>query len=174
MHRRWCSRLRSCGRSLLEIMAVLGVLSALAGAAAPSIARLVARYQQQAALSALYSHLSMARQTAVAKGQRITMRAAPAGWHQGWEVFADTNPNGLLDEGETVLAVGEARRVHISARGPMAEYVSFDPGGWPVQANGAFLSGRFVICSPGDSHTHLLVMSAAGRIRQERTQGHCP
>ncbi|HWP19438.1 MAG TPA: GspH/FimT family protein [Burkholderiaceae bacterium] len=174
MQRHRYPRPRSCGRSFIEMVAVLGVLSVLAGATVPTLERLVTTYRQQAAVSALHAHLSLARQVAVSRGLRVTMRAARFGWQEGWQVFVDPNANGEVDPGEEVVAVGDRRSLMtISANGAMARYVSFDPSGRPTQLNGAFLSGRFIVCTPHRPPVYELVMNAAGRLRQERLDRPC-
>lgn len=168
---RWSAK----GRSLVELLAVMGVLAMLVSAAVPVFGEVVANYRRQAAVSSLYAHLSLARQTAIARAQRVTVRAAPGGWQDGWQVFIDANADGEVNPDEEVLAVGDRRlAITISANGVMARYVSFDASGLPTQLNGAFLSGRFTICAPGKTPVDELVLSAAGRLRQARIDRSCP
>lgn len=162
-------RLIARGTSLIEVIMALAVVSILAAAAYPSLHGLVQSYRVQSAASQLAAHMALARGAAIARGQRVAIAPVADAWSGGWRVHLDLNANGRWDPGEDVLAEQAALPgVVIRANGAMQRQVLFEPSGRPIQANGAFLSGSFAVCAPSSAGATALVMSAAGRLRQER------
>lgn len=162
-------RLVARGISLIEGIVALAVISILAAAAYPSLHGLVQSYRVQSAASQLAAHMALARGAAIARGQRVAVAPMTDSWSGGWRVHLDPNSNGRWDPGEDVLAEQAALPgVVIRANGAMQHQVLFEPSGRPIQPNGAFLSGSFAVCARSSAGATALVMSAAGRLRQER------
>ncbi|MFN3415861.1 MAG: GspH/FimT family protein [Caldimonas sp.] len=137
--------------------------------AASPVAQWWHRQRVQAALSQLEAHLALARAAAISRGRRTALTPLEGRWDQGWRLHLDSNSNGRWDEGEEILAWHELPPdLLVRVNGVMQRYVLFDPSGRPVQAHGAFLAGTFTICAPSSGASMQLVMSATGRVRQER------
>lgn len=163
------SAARSCrGWTLVEALVGLSIFGLLLAQAVPGMRHIVAKQRQEIVAAQLEAHLSMARSSALTRKQRITLSSVGPDWSQGWRLHVDENANGAWDEGEGVLARGDAvDGIAITAKGPMGRYVSYDIDGLPVQASGAFMAGTWHVCAIGSSRAKRLVLSATGRVRRE-------
>lgn len=159
------------GWTLVEMLVALSVFATLLGLAVPAWQALNARQRQQAAASRIESHVAMARSTAISRNARVTMSPLqPGNWAGGWRLHVDDNTSGTWDDGEALLVQAEPLPgVAARADGPLGRYLSFDASGAPVQVNGAFLAGTWVLCTQRDQPALQLVLSASGRLR--RAQG---
>lgn len=164
------------GWTLVEMLVALSVFATLLALAVPAWQALNARQRQQAAASRIESHVAMARSTAISRNARVTMSPLePGDWAGGWRLHLDDNTSGSWDAGEALLAHAEPLSgVAASAEGPLGRYLSFDASGAPVQMNGAFLAGTWVLCSGRDQPAVRLVLSASGRVRRDEQIGACP
>ncbi|WP_181179254.1 GspH/FimT family pseudopilin [Methylibium rhizosphaerae] len=158
------------GWTLVEMLVALSVFATLLALAVPAWQALNARQRQQSAASRIESHVAMARSTAISRNARVTMSPLqPGDWAGGWRLHVDDNTSGTWDDGEALLAHAEPLSgVAASAEGPLGRYLSFDASGAPVQMNGAFLAGTWVLCSARDQPAVRLVLSASGRVRREQ------
>lgn len=156
------------GWTLVEALVALSIFGVLVAQAVPSMRQLMARQRQQVVASQLEAHLAMARSSALTRGERVTLSPIAESWSGGWRIHMDDNATGAWEEGELVLAHGAAAEgVSITANGPMRRYVSYDPNGLPIQANGAFMAGTWRVCAAGVQTAKRLVLSATGRVRRE-------
>lgn len=154
---------------MIEWVVGLAVIAILTVAAASPVAQWWQIHRGHAASSQLEAHLALARAAAISRGQRVALTPLESRWDRGWRVHLDSNSNGLWEEGEEVLAWHSLPPGFvIQVSGVMQRYVLFEPSGRPVQANGAFLAGTFTMCAPASGRSLQLVMSATGRVRQER------
>ena len=122
MHYRFCGshlrqRRRLGGFTLIEVLITVGILAVVVSFAAPSMRDMITNSRLQGASSDLMADLSLARGTAAAKGQRVTICTSSDGatcstsslWHQGWIVFVDGNSNGTFEAAnDTMIRVHEA------------------------------------------------------------------
>lgn len=162
------------GWSALESLVVLAVLSILIAIAYPLTRDLLQVSRTRSISFHLSTHLALARASAIARGQPVAISPQSARWEQGWRVHTDPNENGHWDEGESVLAVHDGDlRVRIQANGATQRYVLFDESGRPIQTNGAFLSGSFLVCALPAGQVTALVMNASGRTRIESRLNRC-
>ena len=108
--RRDCQR----GFTLIELMIALAILAILIRVAAPSMRDMLVNSRLQGASSDLVADLSLARGTAAAKGQRVTICqysivtspseikcTAGSTWQDGWIVFVDADSNGTYNGPES-------------------------------------------------------------------------
>lgn len=91
-----------CGFSLVEMLVVMAVLGVLSALAAPSFAGLIERYRIDAVHDELLASLQLARVEAIRQGVPIVMeRQTGCGtvldsgrnWSCGWQLYADLNGN---------------------------------------------------------------------------------
>lgn len=154
---------------MVELVVGLAIVTILTVWAASPVAQLWRAHRSHAASSQLEAHLALARAAAIFRGRRVAVTPLEGRWDRGWKVHLDPNSNGHWEEGEEVLASHSLPQGFvIQASGVMQHYVLFEPSGRPVQANGAFLAGTFTMCPSASGPSLQLVMSATGRVRQER------
>lgn len=108
------------GFSLVELMITLGVAGILATLAGPSVRDMILNSRISSTASDLHVDLSVARSEAGRRSVRVALCKNATGvtkdtacsttstWADGWLMFIDTNANGSLDAGETLLRVRQA------------------------------------------------------------------
>jgi type IV fimbrial biogenesis protein FimT len=162
------------GLSALELLMVVAVVGILSAVAYPAVYELILSSRTRALAFQITTHLALARNAAITRGQRVAVSPIAGPWQDGWRVHLDPNANGVWDEGEELLAWhhGESS-AEIRANGAMQRYVLFEPSGRPVQRSGGFLSGSIVICARSGSAGTALVMNASGRVRTDRRADLC-
>ena len=117
--RRDCQR----GFTLIELMIALAILAILIRVAAPSMQDMMVNSRLQGASSDLVADLSLARGTAAAKGQRVTICqssdsatcTAGSTWQSGWIVFVDGNSNGTFESAsDTLIKAHQATNANVT------------------------------------------------------------
>lgn len=163
------------GFSLVELMLGILLVGLIAGIGVPSMREMVRTSRLETAVSDFHVHMATARNTAIMYGRRISMAPRGGSWNDGWQVFEDPNRNARTDEGERILAHGDAPQgISIRSTGSTAAYVSFNALGQPSQLNGAFQAGTLLFCT-SHGERRALVMSRSGRVRTERNPSQaCP
>ena len=135
-------RPRQRGLGLFESMMVAGIVVVTTTAALPGFRSLFDRVRVTTAAADFRIELSMARNEAMRRGQRVDLLPALRGdWRSGWRVAIDTNNNQIADAGEAVLHATPplSPSVDVSARltDSKRAYVAFDPSGRPRTAGSA-------------------------------------
>lgn len=169
------------GFSVAETLIVLSIAGLLAAIAAPSFSHLIEMHRIVVSSNALMGAFAMARQSAIAKNQVVTICAGSvesgchADWNRAeWLIFTDRNRNGKRDSEDFLIQDGTASTgatVRILANRPLKMPVLFHPIGHAEQPSGAFAAGTIRICATSSSATPGvdLVLSKSGQIR---TQAH--
>lgn len=111
---------RRSGFSLIELMITLAVAAVFATLAAPSFQAMIMNNRLTSIANDLLADLATARNEASKRRGRVTLCkndnagaadtacSTSSSWSDGWLVFVDTNNNGTLDAGETILRVHQA------------------------------------------------------------------
>lgn len=165
--------------SLTELMLVLVIVGSAAAVAIDGWNDIARHTRADAAVSRWIDALGYARRTAIAIDQPVTWCPIDATtddcgerneWHRGSLIFADTNGNQRVDDGEPLLR-------QIPGLPPRARWywrsfrsrvdLTMVPTGHTDWQNGSFL-----FCPNGADATYarLIVLNAAGRIRIGRDQ----
>src|SRR5699024_9033386 len=110
----------------------------------------------------------LTRTQAIGLNRRVTM-AHRGDWTAGWDIFIDSNHNGQVDSGETILLSQHTPlKASIKSTTPVNSYVSFTGSGQSQLAtgrnSGAFQAGTFTLCMDNMNSTQL-IMSRGGRVR---------
>lgn len=168
---------QSRGVSLVEMMTCLALGTILLGVAVPTLGS-SNRQTATAAVQALQSHLTLARQEAIKTGQRVALCKSADGitctaqgkWSQGWLVFQDDNNNAQIDATERMIQrqMALSHGVQLIANAGVQDLVSYQSDGTAAQPSGAFQAGTFTLCqssATSSADAHLLILSATGRVR---------
>lgn len=111
------------GFTLIELLLTVAILAIITAVAAPSMGTMISNNRIQGASSDLYADLALARGTAAAKGQRVTVCQSSDGatctasslWQQGWIVFVDGNANGTFEPAtDTIVKVHAAVNTNLT------------------------------------------------------------
>ncbi|WP_111658184.1 GspH/FimT family pseudopilin [Isoalcanivorax indicus] len=172
----------SCsGKTFLELLIVLALVSVLWGVASAPMGRLMSAQQVQTHQHLLHAHLNLARHGAVTSGYAVvvcprTGNACAAGsgdWSEGWLVFEDFANENQCDvdpergvctaHGGRVLAVAEpVRQVQVVSNRNVARRVRFNTMGMSYGYTGRFsICDRRALASPRG-----LVVAQSGRVRR--------
>ncbi|WP_157085085.1 GspH/FimT family pseudopilin [Hydrogenophaga palleronii] len=100
------------GFTLVELMVTLLIATILLMLAIPSFTNQLRGWQRDSATKAFTAHVQLARSEAIKTSRRVVMCSSSNGtscansneWRNGWLVFVDSNGNGSINNGETVIA----------------------------------------------------------------------
>ena len=105
------------GFTLIELMLAVAILAVVLTLGVPSLTEIIKNNRTASQINGLISTLNFARSEAVKLGNvavticvstdQATCNRIPT-WESGWIVFRDTNADGDLDAGETLLRVQPA------------------------------------------------------------------
>ena len=159
------SKRRITGFTLLELMVTIAIAAILLAIALPSFQGTIRSNRVATAANELLASLSLARSEAISntRGAGVctsTVGAACDGdWNSGWLVWADTNGDGALDAGETIVRYTQAKPM--LAMTGSATTLTFDP-------RGRAIGGQQTIgLLPSDATTpaRCVTVSATGQTR---------
>jgi len=159
------------GFTLLELLLVISITALVLILGIPAFQEFGMRQRMSAAINALHSHLSLARNQAIRFNTAVI--ACPGDlargclrsgdWSDGWIVFSDSNGDRQLQTGESVYRSEpglEQVRIHSSSG---RQTLRFYPNGSAPGSNGSisFCDRR------GPANARKLVISNLGRIRRD-------
>jgi len=173
---------RQNGFSLIEAMVTMGIAAIVLSMGVPAFQSYSQNSRQTIAINELATALQLARNSAVARRQPVTLCKSPNGincvtggasgdWSQGWMMF--TNPNdidgtaGLTPGTEALLRVHGALQGNATlvGTGPVVHQITFMPQG---RINNGF-GGTITHCdSRGNTAATALVISIGGQVRQAK------
>ena len=150
------TRPQQMGLTLIELLVTLSIIAILATVAAPSLQNMIEHNQLQTLTNNMVSNLYYARSEAAKRGFTISLCASDntqtvcdadaTSFANGWIIFTDydknasltpnttkfdTNGDGVVNEVEEILLIGEApnERFAISSNGTPANSISYRPTG---------------------------------------------
>jgi type IV fimbrial biogenesis protein FimT len=170
----------NAGFTLIELMVVIAIVAILMVTAVPSFSRLIATTAVSGHVNTFIADARYARTEAIKRGRTVSMcrsdnpeAAAPAcsavastNWSNGWLIFIDTDTDGVIDAGDTLLRLQPTlnRSGGIATTGSAYDFFTFDALG-RVNQNGTLL-----VQAQG-THTGVvnrrLVIDTVGRVRWE-------
>lgn len=175
-----CLRSVHGGFSLVEMLAVLVIVSLLLGAGAPSLMAWLDSIKLTAASNDFLSHLYLARGEAIKRQSRVVLCkstdgvlcADTGGWEQGWIIFHDANNNGRREINEKLVQHEQALSSSLKLTGNqnVAKYVSFTPSGGTRLVGGGFQAGTLTVCkhSAEKGEARQIILNAVGRPRVQK------
>jgi type IV fimbrial biogenesis protein FimT len=160
------------GFTLIEMAITTTIASVLAAAAIPSFSDYLGRQRLSMTVNEIQAALALARSEAMGRGGRVAVTPSDSGWAGGWQVFHDSNDNGVLDDGERVVQqFGPVPQgISIATHGPgLATAVSYTPAGLARRAGtDGFILGRMVV-THGATHRTICFSTARTRVASGAT-----
>lgn len=172
--------LRESGFTLIEILIAVAVLGILMAIAIPNFIEMINRTRVGMQAEELMTDLGLARSEAATRSLRATVCVSTDGascvssataWQAGRLVFVDSNADGAVSVGETILKYEQALRgdTTIAATGfSSAIGLTYGPYGGLVPAT----SGSFKICSAASAVGRQIAVAVTGRATSSRVA--CP
>ena len=151
-----------CGFTLIEMMITVAVLVVTLAIAGPAMSGFVRTSQLSGTQTELIGALMLARSEATKRSAQVGVAAvSPASGAEfsgGWKVWVDTNNDGIVDAGETVVREYPARRNNVSVSTAAGEtVVSFKASGFATTAV------TFRVCtSSTPTQGHSIALDAVG------------
>lgn len=162
---------RITGFTLIELMIAIAVLAVLVAIGFPSFQNVMRSNRVATGTNELIAAVSLARTEAIRNNRGSSICGSQSGaacdgtWTQGWIVWADTDANGVVDAGETVLRYVSGNG-GVEIAGP-AGFLHFDARG--RRTSTAADAGALIIqparCD-GKSYRRTLALSPTGQIRK--------
>ena len=164
---------RPRGFTLIELMFTVAILGIVAVIATPSLQNFVLNNRIRSQAAALTSSLAFARTEAITRGTRVVTcplttsvtcgcRVDKEKWESGWQVFVDTDDDGICDSDDSLL------EVHGPLDGSETTLLGSDNVEFKVSFfyDGRAQSGIFVLCDQrGVDHARVIEVLATGRTR---------
>jgi len=150
-----CSRRRSAGFTMVELLVTIAIAAILTTIAVPSFSGLIASQRAKTAASELFSTLLQARSNAIALNANVTVSPLAGGWKLGWQI---------LGPGAVVLeSHGAVPGVTITATGGAA--VTYRPSGRVL--TGSVASLVVTTTSGSTTNNQCISLNLSGRPSQQ-------
>jgi type IV fimbrial biogenesis protein FimT len=175
------------GFTLIEMMVVVTIALVLAMVAAPSFQSIFLSNKLAAFTNDFVASTQVARSEAIKRNQVVRVCRSADGatcagsgtWQQGWIVFADTNNNGTVDSGETIIRTEPAISTDYLFQCPTNITCTGTNYSLAFQASGAGSdTATLMLCRAtpsAGSQERTISLGPTGRTTITKTQtGHCP
>jgi type IV fimbrial biogenesis protein FimT len=167
------------GFTLTELVVTTGLLAVLIQIGVPSLTKLLASWQRDAATKAITSHLALARSEAIHWSRRVVMCSSEDGlqcaaasskdWQYGWLIFQDLDDNNQFGSGDKLVAVGQ--KTHgiksLSGNASVQRFVFLPTG---LMASGM---GTLEV-TPREGKIQRITVNRIGRVRLSMTEPQKP
>lgn len=164
-----CSIRSLRGFTLIELMVTLSVLAILTTLGVPSFMATIRDNRLATTANEMLTDLAYARSEAVTRGGSASLCASSDGshcatsgnWEQGWIVFADSNGDGVVDSGDSVLrihsALAEPLTLRAAADSAIQRKITFDGMGLARRS-----AGQLSLCQDNDAEQGRIIDMVAG------------
>lgn len=160
---------KSKGLSLIELLTALSIATILFSIVVPTLSNILHRSALQSSSQQLVNGIALTRLLAIQRRQAITMVNLDGAWSNGWNIFIDSDGNGLHDEDEPPIRTQGPldRGVQVVANQPVGVYIRFLPDGRAYLRSGGFQAGTIWVCHQStDISAVKLTLNIGGRLRQ--------
>lgn len=157
------------GFTLLELLITLVIVTLLVAIGVPSFSAQLNNTKAKTVTLSLLESAALTRTQAASNNTRATLKHHGT-WEDGWDIFIDSNNDGILNQDEKLLISTEKiKDVRITPNKPVRSYISYIGTGesrMVGKANGgAFQAGTFTICPTTKGNGYELILARSGRIR---------
>jgi len=153
---------RNKGFTLVELMIVIAIFGVLAGIITPSFLEWRDRSKVRGDATELRAAFESAKLRAIKHNTNVVVVFPDT---TSYQVFIDTNENGVRDAGEEIMLTRTlGPGVSITTNTFTGNDMAFNPRG---MANGPNSTGRVIMTSPG-GEDYEVVVSSFGRVRMDR------
>ena len=165
--------------TLPELMATVCVSGVLAAVAIPSFMNMITENRTTSIANQLVTALAYTRSEAIKRGQQVTMKhkgTTERVWEQGWDIFTDSNGNGVMDLSDELLITYDALPEGYTLRtgGNFASWVAYSASGGTYGASG-FANDTFSLCdSSRKKKQSRSIIIKMGRARSQIGAKACP
>ncbi len=168
------------GFTLVELVVTVSVLAILLAIGLPNFAVVLRSNRLAARTNEFITAVSLARSQAIKTNTNATVCASADGatcgggdWNTGWIVFTDTNANGAVDAGDTLLQVTTAApKLSFTATPVAAPTLTFDSSGLYTGAAAVAFQMLPIDCPSGYDGRRDLTLLKVGQLTM--TNGACP
>ncbi len=176
----------SLGYSMIEIMIVIAIIGIVLAIALPNGAQFITNSRMTSQANDIVGDVLLARSEAASRGVTVSIcpsaapnaaapacSAAAADWGTGRIIFSDSNSNGVIDAGETVLKVTQVTGNSTLSAPAVTNLVSIGFSAYGgVSANTIRGSVTFKLCPPSFPTGRQIAINVNGR--PSVTRVNCP
>jgi type IV fimbrial biogenesis protein FimT len=162
----------SPGLTLPELVITVCISGILVSVAIPSFMNVITNNRTAAIANQLITALAYARSEAIKRGLQITIKhkgTALKVWENGWDIFTDTNGDGMMNGSDELLKTYEALPDSYTLRtgGNYASWVAYAATGVSRGATG-FANDTFSLCDSSrlKAQSRAIIIKM-GRVRTE-------
>jgi type IV fimbrial biogenesis protein FimT len=170
--------MRQAGATLVELVAVLGIVAILGALALPGMRDMIQARRLDSAAVDLFGAIDLTRSQAIARGDRVQLvplEPTGADWSQGWVVFMDADGDRRPGPGEEIIA----------SHGPVADgivfsfnftsnqlpyYIAYSASGRSCRANSSMAARWGTISLHQDGNIRRIKINMLGRARMCRPE----
>lgn len=164
------------GFTLIELMVVLALIAIVIALSTP-ISSLFQRNRVVSIQHEFVTSMNLARSAAVGSATTVSVCRAAANnpnvcaapvangvrqWEQGWIVFNDSNANGAIDAGETIIQQHGALQTGYTLRETQLDFITYSAAGILTPPS----TGTWSLCDPTQDTTfqRAISLSVTGRV----------